>query len=77
MMNDPLYGLVIQSKDNTTEKSSTKTISGINVPAMTSQNKSAIGTDLDTIGNRLVNLTTGRTHTKSYLNARMEVNSNG
>lgn len=77
MILDPLYGLVVQSKEDATEKSSTKTISGVNIPVMTSENKSAVGSDLDAIGRLLVGLMTGRSYTKAYLNARMEVNGNG
>lgn len=78
-MEAPLYGLVISYKNNE-EKSASKTISGINLPAITSANASAIGTDLDRVAREYlaVKRNTGSVVLSSAaLNARRGVNGNG
>lgn len=78
-MNAPLYGLVISFKNND-GGSSTKTLSGINLPAITSENASAIGTDLDHVAREYlaVKRNTGSVVLSSAaLNARRGVNGNG
>lgn len=77
-MGYPLYGLVISAKKTgaTTQSSTTKTISGINLPTLTSENESAVGADLTTIA-QAINALTANIYSQAQLNTRQEVRGNG
>lgn len=57
MLGYPLYKLGITST-TTLDARTTKTISGINLPTLTSENESAVGADLNKIAQRIIALTT-------------------
>lgn len=57
MLGYQLYKLGITSTTTLDEKT-TKTIAGINLPTLTSENKSAVGTDLYRIAQRIIGMTT-------------------
>lgn len=79
-MEAPLYGLVISFKNSTTQKNSSKTISGINLPPITGENESAIGTDLDRVAREYLAVKRNNSSivlNSAALNARRGVNGNG
>lgn len=76
MIQYPLYSLSTQMQESADSRKRTKSISGINLPDMTSANRSAIGADLNAISH-LIAQTQGEYVTKAELITREQVTANG
>lgn len=67
-----LYGLTVSAKTAADGAATTKTISGLNIPVITTENENAIARDLRLFAQRLNTLTTN-TYQSTTLTSKQEV----